>query len=97
MANAPTVDFAMDIVEKEGKPFTKRGKLSGSKQVWKCEKCGNREITLFNVKKHKCSKCGSEMRPLLKQVIKDGEVVIDLPKVTEIREYVLKQLEEVEL
>ncbi len=97
VANAPTVDFAMDIVEKEGKPFAKRGKLSGSKQVWKCEKCGSREITLFNVKKHKCSKCGSEMKPLLKQVIKEGEIVTDLPKVTEIREYVLKQLEEVEL
>ncbi|MGQ4834633.1 MAG: nicotinate phosphoribosyltransferase [Candidatus Asgardarchaeia archaeon] len=96
IANAPTVDYAMDIVEKEGKPIAKRGKFSGSKQVWKCEKCGHREVTLFNVKEHKCSKCGSKMIPLLRQVIKNGKVVVDLPKVTEIREYVLKQLDEIE-
>lgn len=34
IANAPVIDFAMDMVEKEGKKCAKRGKRSGAKQVW---------------------------------------------------------------
>ena len=34
IANAPVIDFAMDIVEIEGKPKAKRGKRSGVKQVF---------------------------------------------------------------
>ncbi|MEQ9716459.1 MAG: hypothetical protein ABGF52_13145, partial [Candidatus Asgardarchaeum sp.] len=81
----------------EGKPLAKRGKLSGSKQVWRCNTCGYREITLFNVTTKTCPKCGSAMEALLKPVIKDGKVVVKLPKVKEIREYVKKQLESVEI
>jgi len=34
IANAPVIDFAMDIVEIGGVPTAKRGKRSGAKQVW---------------------------------------------------------------
>jgi len=34
IANAPVIDFSMDIVEIEGRPTTKRGKRSGVKQVY---------------------------------------------------------------
>ncbi len=34
IANAPVIDFAMDIVEKEGVNSAKRGKRSGRKMVW---------------------------------------------------------------
>jgi nicotinate phosphoribosyltransferase len=34
IANAPVVDFAMDIVSIDGVPCAKRGKKSGTKQVW---------------------------------------------------------------
>jgi len=34
IANAPVIDFALDIVELEGRPFAKRGKRSGVKQVY---------------------------------------------------------------
>jgi nicotinate phosphoribosyltransferase len=34
IANAPVIDFGMDIVEIEGKPQAKRGKRSGVKQVY---------------------------------------------------------------
>ena len=42
IANAPVINFAMDIVEIEGKPRAKRGKRSGIKQVYElvCEKHG---------------------------------------------------------
>ena len=39
ISNAKTIDLALDIVEIEGKPFTKRGKKSGRKQVLRCETC----------------------------------------------------------
>lgn len=44
IANAPVIDFAMDMVEKEGKKCAKRGKRSGAKQVW--EYPGGRHVTL---------------------------------------------------
>jgi len=34
IANAPVIDFSMDIVEIEGRPSAKRGKRSGAKQVY---------------------------------------------------------------
>lgn len=34
IANAPVIDFAMDIVSLDGQPCAKRGKKSGKKQVW---------------------------------------------------------------
>ena len=34
IANAPVIDFGMDIVEINGKPRAKRGKRSGIKQVY---------------------------------------------------------------
>jgi nicotinate phosphoribosyltransferase len=34
IANAPVIDFGMDIVEIEGNPKAKRGKRSGAKQVY---------------------------------------------------------------
>lgn len=44
IASAPVIDFAMDIVEKEGKRYAKRGKRSGAKQVWECP--GGGHVTL---------------------------------------------------
>ena len=35
IANAPVIDFGMDIVEIQGKPKAKRGKRSGIKQVYR--------------------------------------------------------------
>ncbi|MBC7328692.1 nicotinate phosphoribosyltransferase, partial [bacterium] len=70
ISNAPTINFAMDIVEVEGKPFAKRGKLSGRKQVWKCKKCGKRMITKFDSPNPSC--CDEEMEGLLKPLIIDG-------------------------
>jgi len=34
IANAPVIDFSLDIVEIEGRPYAKRGKRSGVKQVY---------------------------------------------------------------
>src|SRR5260370_1245202 len=39
VSNAPVVDFALDIIEKEGKPVAKRGRHGGREEVWRCDKC----------------------------------------------------------
>jgi nicotinate phosphoribosyltransferase len=97
ISNAPTIDFAMDIVEMNGKPVAKRGKLSGKKQVWKCPKCLSDVVQLFDLPMPKCPKCGSKTEPMLKPLIRKGKIVAKLPKPSAIRKYVLEQLEKLVL
>jgi nicotinate phosphoribosyltransferase len=92
IAFPPSVDLSMDIVEVEvnGKwvPITKRGKLPGFKQVYKC---GTRRVV---VKWDEPATCGE---PLLVKWIEDGVVVRTPPSEGEVREYVLRQLKELDL
>ncbi len=90
IASAKPVDFSLDIVEVEGKPITKRGKLSGRKQVYRCEK-GHYHRVPADKKLERCPVCGAKVEPLLKPLIENGEIVAELPKAGEIREYVLEQ------
>src|SRR3989454_4913305 len=87
LSNAPTVDFAMDIVEREGKPAAKRGKLGGRKNLLRCESCGT-----FEVDTRKCPSCGGKMAPVLVQYLDNGKPGPDLPGPDAIRKYVLSQL-----
>jgi Nicotinic acid phosphoribosyltransferase len=68
IANAPVVDFAMDIVEIEGTPKAKRGKKSGIKQVWELV-CG----------KHRTLPAGqaapANATPLIVRYIENGKIV----------------------
>jgi nicotinate phosphoribosyltransferase len=91
VSNAPTVDFAMDIIELEGSLVAKRGKLGGKKQVWRCPKCLVDTVLQFNSPKPECPECGSETEPMLKPLIERGKIVAELPKPKEIRGYVLEQ------
>ncbi len=92
ISNAPTVDFALDIVEVEGKLAAKRGKLSGKKQVWRCLSCFVDTVLPFSEPEPKCPKCQGETMSMLKPLIEHGEVVSDLPKAPEIRSRVIEQL-----
>jgi nicotinate phosphoribosyltransferase len=96
ISNAPTVDFAMDIVEVEGKLAAKRGKLSGKKQVWRCKKCFADVVLPFSESVPKCPRCGGKTVGMLQPLIMNGKIVADLPKAKDIREYVLCQLESLE-
>ena len=93
VSNAPTINFAMDIVELEGKLSAKRGKLGGKKQVWRCPNCLTDMVQPFKSPPPKCPRCKSKTEPMLKPLVKDGEIAAKLPKPNEIREYVLKQTE----
>ncbi len=92
VSGAPTADFAMDIVEVEGKPAAKRGKLGGRKQVFRCKNCLMDTVKPYKATAPICKHCGGETEPMLKPLIKNGNIIADLPSPTDIREYVLEQL-----
>jgi len=92
IAFPPSIDLALDIVEKNGKPLSKRGKLPGGKQVYRCENLHDTVVPWGRVVE-RCGVCGGRVEPLLKQVLSRGEIVSDLPDAKEIRERVLGQLE----
>jgi len=97
VSNAPTIDFALDIVEIDGKLCAKRGKMGGRKQVWRCQNCLTDVILPFDKPQPKCPYCGSKTESMLKPLIKNGKIVANLPKPSEIRQYVLSQIEKLSL
>lgn len=88
---AASVDFAMDIVEIEGKPLAKRGKSSGAKQVLRCQKCYHSLVVPTNKRPPKRCPCGGAQKGLLEKVVEKRKVR-PLPHITQIRKYVLTQL-----
>ncbi|MEM4702301.1 MAG: nicotinate phosphoribosyltransferase [Archaeoglobaceae archaeon] len=83
---AKPIDFAMDIVERDGKFCAKRGKRSGMKQVYRDWNSLEDEIRLFNEEKPD----GKE--PMLKKYIEKGKVIMRT-NLKEARELALKQME----
>ena len=96
ISNAPVVDFSMDIMEVKGRPLAKRSKWSGSKRVLRCKKCGFPLIVPNNNKKHKC-RCGGTFNDILKPFISNGQIICKTKPVRDIRAFVLKQTERLEL
>lgn len=97
ITNARVIDFAMDIIEIEGKPISKRGKMSGVKRVLRCQDCYadmivpmNRDVDL------KCN-CGGIMTDLLLPWYENGSFLTENKTPQEMRRYVLEQLEHFEL
>jgi nicotinate phosphoribosyltransferase len=70
VSNADPVDFALDLVEVEGEPAAKRGKLSGAKDVYRTAD-GAHAVGLAD----RSAPDGAES--LMEPVIRDGEVVAD--------------------
>ncbi len=68
VSNADPVEFALDIVEIEGEPAAKRGKLDGRKQVYRTPD-GAHHIGLAD------QDGPDDGEPLLEPLIQDGEVV----------------------
>ncbi len=91
---APSVDISMDIVEVDRgdgwKPESKRGKLPGSKRLYRCPPLQN-IVTLWYEEAPECSD-GSSAKPLLIKYIENGRIIRELPSIDEIRGYVLEQL-----
>jgi len=68
VSNADPVDFALDIVEVDGEPAAKRGKLSGIKQAYRTTD-GGHHVGLAD------REGPADGEPLLEPLIRDGEVV----------------------
>lgn len=95
ISNAPVVDFSMDIVEIDGKPFAKRGKMSGAKDVVRCVKCGGRKTVPMGAN-GQCP-CGGELESLMTPLIEKGRIVRELPKPEALRRSVLENIKRLEL
>jgi nicotinate phosphoribosyltransferase len=96
ISNAPVIDFAMDIMEVEGKPLAKRGKWSGSKRVLCCKKCSSHLTVPNDNKKHKC-RCGGTFSDILVPFAENKKILQKLLTAKNIRSFVLKQTKELEL
>jgi len=96
ISNAPVVDFSMDIIEVEGHPLAKRGKMSGSKRVLRCEECLKTRVCPVQERPGRCS-CGGFEKEILAPFVSKGNLLYPLPKPSQIRESVLHQLSKVEL
>jgi nicotinate phosphoribosyltransferase len=68
VSNADPVSFALDIVEVDGEPAAKRGKLSGRKQVYRTPE-GGHEIGLAT------AAGPADGEPLLEPLLREGEIV----------------------
>ena len=91
ISNAPVVDYAMDIMEVEGKPQAKRGKWSGSKRVLRCPGCGKRKIVPNDKDKHVCL-CGKRFEDILIPVLDKGKQIIKLEPPSKLRKMVLENI-----
>lgn len=96
IADAPIVDFAMDIMEVDGSPVGKRGKWSGRKQVWRCGSCHGDVILPLADDGTRCG-CGGTRSPLLEPFMEAGRLVAPLPRPRELRERTLRQVRELGL
>lgn len=94
ISNAPTVNFAMDLVERQGRPCAKRGKLGGAKMPFRCPRCLAWRVVPFSKQSPapRCSGCRRSMAPMLRRILRRGRRVGRRPQVKSIRLEVLDQL-----
>ena len=86
----------MDIIEIDGHPVAKRGKMSGSKSVLRCKECFNTRVFPVTERPGRCS-CGGIEEEILVPFVSKGHLEYSLPKASQIRDYVLGQLSRMEL
>jgi nicotinate phosphoribosyltransferase len=96
ISNAPVIDFAMDIVEMNGKPLAKRGKWSGSKRLIACARCGERKIIPNDIFGSTCS-CGGEFNDLLIPALDHGQQLMRTEPPSRVRQSVLEHISGLEL
>jgi nicotinate phosphoribosyltransferase len=92
IANAPVLNFALDIMEIEGQPIAKRGKWSGAKDVLRCRGCRVTVVVPAGKSPGPCACGGAGWDPLLKPLLRNGRLARDLPPPRTIRDFVLEQL-----
>lgn len=97
ITNAKVIDFAMDIVEIDGKPVAKRGKMSGSKRVFRCPSCFQDRIIPFFSQEDVLCECGKKMEEILLPWYEGKKFLYENESPQKIRARVLEQLSHIEL
>ncbi len=97
ISNAPVVDFALDLVEIDGRPLAKKGKLSGRKVVYGCPACEGWILLPAGAPPPACAACATPMVSLLRPLLRQGKLVRELPPVRDLRAGVLERLSRVDL
>ncbi len=92
LSNAPTIDFAMDLVEVEGRPAAKRGKFSGRKDLRRCPKDG-----IYEIDAKACPACGTKMAAAFERYLDRGRIASSLPSLDAIRTRTLQDTERASL
>lgn len=93
ISNAPTIDFSMDIVEKEGRPVAKRGKCSGRKFTYRCDDCLNFGVSASMERPPHCSCCGAVMHLAEIKLISRGKRVCPEEGTQAIQKRLIQQTE----
>lgn len=92
ISSAKPYDFAMDIVELNGKPLAKRGKYSGKKSILRCSKC-RKHLTVPSGREEKECECGGQMVDVMKKFISGGKLIERYETPVELRKRTLKEIE----
>ena len=91
--SSASLDFSMDIVEMDGLPLAKRGKLSGEKSVLRCSRCYvSISVPRVQTVHHRSCPCGGRREELLDRILEKKKRFRPSPKVGRIHQYVLEQL-----
>jgi nicotinate phosphoribosyltransferase len=92
ICNAPTIDFGMDIVERNGKPVAKRGKMGGRKHPYRCEPCMEWDVLPEGRGAPRCPRCGAPMALAEVEMMRGGERAMEEVLPSRARDKVLDQL-----
>jgi nicotinate phosphoribosyltransferase len=96
ISNAPVMNFALDLVEIDGRPIAKRGKRSGRKAVYRCRGCRRRWVLPADASPPACP-CGDSVESLLIPLLRQGRTIQEMPRTQQIRSRVLEELEHLAL
>lgn len=91
ISSAPGIDFALDIVERDGTPVAKKGKYGGRKRSYHCPDCMGFEVSVSE-KVPVCRDCGREMMPAEVKLMEHGKRIAPTEAPEAIRKRVLEQL-----
>jgi len=91
ISNAPVIDFAMDIVDVDGRPVAKRGKWSGSKRIIACARCGERKVIPNDIFGSSCS-CGGVFNDIMVPVLDHGQQLVKVERPVRVRQAVLEHV-----
>jgi nicotinate phosphoribosyltransferase len=91
ISGGPVVDFSLDIVEAEGEARSKRGKLSGRKQLWRCPACGSHGVAHRSAPVATCPRCGAGVTTPVLLWIEGGSPVRPLPPPVDVRALALRE------